>query len=307
MKYKIAFVIPVHNRLEYNKECLQILEKQKETLFFSSNDIEIIVVDDGSTDGTGEWIRENRKDVIVLQGDGNLWYSGSMNLGMKYAIENFDSDFIMVWENDIFPVDDYFNQLQYILNDWDGKTLICSKLYYRVQPDKIFGMGGTFDIKTGRKSLIGRTQTDGPEYQKDIEVDWFLGQGVLIHKDIISKVGYLDEKNFPQYHADVDYSLRAKEAGYTNMVFQKLKLLNDTEMTGISHLKNKSLKQFFESLTSIRSNTNLAKDIIFYRIHTKGITAYQVLIKKYVTYIGSYFKWTFLGWFGMRRKNEDLL
>lgn len=306
VKYKIAFVIPVHNRLEYNIECLKILEEQEGSSFFTNNEIKIIVVDDGSTDGTGDWIREHRPEVDVVVGDGNLWYSGSMNLGMKYALENYQSDFIMVWENDIFPVDNYFEHLQPIMEKWDGNTLICSKLYYRVQPDKIFGMGGTFDVKTGRKSLIGRTETDGPSYQKDREVDWFMGQGILIHKDIIEKVGYLDAKNFPQYHSDADYGLRAKQAGYKNIVYKDLKLLNDTEMTGVSHLKNKSFKQFIESLTSIRSNTNLAKDIKFYRVHTKGARAYLYLVKKYVSYSGSYFKWTVLGWFGMKRKNEEL-
>ena len=271
MRYKIAFVIPVHNRLDYNKECLQTLEQQKETLFFKNNEIKIIVVDDGSTDGTGDWIREYRKDVTVLQGDGNLWYSGSMNLGMRYAFDHFDSDFIMVWENDIFPVDAYFDHLQEILERWDGNTLICSKLNYRSHPERIFGMGGTFDPKTGRRRLIGMSKLDGPEYEADREVDWFLGQGVLLHKDIVAKVGYLDEKNFPQYHADIDYSLRARYAGYKNIVYHKIKLLNDTSMTGISHKKDKSLKDFIESLTSIRSNQNIKKDLKFLRIHGTSI------------------------------------
>lgn len=306
MKYKIAFVIPVHNRLDYNKECLQILEQQKETLFFTNNEIHIILVDDGSTDGTGDWVRENMPEVIVLEGDGNLWYSGSMNLGMKHAYENMACDFIMVWENDIFPVDDYFNNLQKIIDDWDGNTLICSKLYYRVQPDIIFGAGGSFDFKTGRKSLIGRGEKDGPKYQVDLETDWFLGQGVLIHKDIVEKIGYFDDKNFPQYIADVDYGLRAKKGGCRNVVYHNLKLLNDTEMTGISHIKNKTVKQFFQSLFSIRADTNIIKDIKFYRIHTTSLLAYRVLIMKYLVYTGSFIKWKVLGWFGVQRKNQEL-
>ena len=68
MKYKIAFVIPVFNRLEHNKECLKILEEQKDTKFFTRNEIIIIFVDDGSTDGTEAWIRENYPEVVVLRG-----------------------------------------------------------------------------------------------------------------------------------------------------------------------------------------------------------------------------------------------
>lgn len=306
MEYKIAFVIPVHNRLKYNQECLEMLVQQSKTRFFLENKVKIIVVDDGSTDGTGDWIRENHPEAVVLQGDGNLWFSGAINKGINYAFENFQSDFIMVWENDIFPVNGFFDHLQEILEKWDGKTVICSKLFYRVQPERIFGMGGTFDRKTGKRSLIGRTEIDGPQYQEDIEVDWFLGQGVMIHKEILEKVGLLDEKNFPQYHADVDYGLRAMKGGYKNIVYHNLKLLNDTEMTGISHKKDKSIKDFIESLTSIRSNMNIRKDLRFTRIHTTSIRAYMTLFKRYFVYTGSYLKWKVLGWFGKRKANEEL-
>jgi len=304
---KIAFVIPVFNRLDYNKECLRILDKQRDTSLFVKNEIVIIVVDDGSSDGTGDWIRENHPEVIVLQGDGNLWYAGSMNLGMRYAFETLDSDFIMVWENDIFPLDNnYFNNLQVILDKWDGKSTICSRLYYRIQPEIIFGIGGIFNFKTGKKGLIGRGDRDTPENSRDMEVDWFLGQGVLIHRDLVENVGYFDNINFPQYSADVDYGVRMKKGGYKNIVYYELKLLNDTETTGLSHQINKTLGQFFTSLFSIRSATNIRRDINFYRIHTTSIFAYRMVVKKYFIYTGSFVKWGVLGWFGIRRKNEEL-
>lgn len=303
---KIAFVIPVFNRLKYTQECLEILEQEKSTSFFKKNDIKIVIANDGSTDGTEEWVNKNYPEVIVLQGTGDLWYAGSMNLGMRYAFNELESDFIMVWENDTYPIDNYFENLQQILEKWDGKTLICSKLFFKVQPNIIFGMGGTFNTHTGARSLIGRTQPDGPEFANDLEVDWFLGQGVLVHKSIVDVIGYFDDKNFPQYHADVDYSLRAKEGGFKNIVYPGLKLLNDTEATGISHIKNKSFKQFFESLTSIRSNLNFKKDIIFIRKHSNSARSYYELIKRYGIYTGSFLKWKTLSIFGIQKKNDEL-
>lgn len=308
MKYRITFVIPVHNRLDYTKECLQVLENQRDTLFFTFNEIKIIVVDDGSSDGTYEWIKGNYPEILVLRGDGNLWYSGAMNMGMKHAFEKFMSDFIMIWENDTFPKNGYFNSLQRILENWDGNTLICSKLYYRHRPERIFGMGGIFDRKTGKKRLIGRTELDGPEYQQNREVDWFLGIGVLIHKEIVANVGYFDEKDFPHYHADADYSLRAVNKGYRNVVYHELMLLNDTETTGISHKKNKSFKDFFKSLTSVKSNLNIRRNMKFYRRHTTSALAYLSLLKTYCIYTGSFIKWKVLGWFGKRREDyRDLI
>ena len=303
---RIAFVIPVFNRLNYTQECLEILKNHKDCKFFTENDISVIIADDGSKDGTGEWVRSNYPDVIVLQGNGNLWYSGSLNLGIRHALSKLNSEFIMVWENDTYPVDDYFGNLQSIIEKWDGKSIICSKLYYKVQPDVIFGLGGTFDPRTGIIRLIGRQEPDRPEFNEVMEMDWFLGQGVMIHRDIFDKVGLFDEINFPQYYADIDYSLRAKRAGYHNIIYPNLKMLNDTENTGLTHLKNKSFKQFFDSLTSIKSNNNIIRNIKFNKIHTTSPLANYYLCKKYFIYTASFIKWKVLGWFGIKRESEEL-
>lgn len=305
--YKISFIIPVHNRIDYNKECLGILDRQKKSSFFTKNEISIIVIDDGSTDGTKEWIEKNYPEVIVLVGDGNLWYSGSLNKGFKYAFDELGCDFVNVWENDIVPMDDYFENLQSILEKWDNNTLISSKLVYKNQPEIIHSMGGMFDPRTGKKGLIARNKPDGPDYQKPLEIDWFSGQQILIHKSILEKVGNFDEKNFPQYHADIDFSLRARKAGFKIMMYPGLKLLNDTEATGINYAHNPSLKQFMQSLFSMRSNSNIRRNIKFWRKHTTSILAYKEFIKTYVVHIGNFVRWKVLGWFGIKKKNKNLI
>jgi len=304
---KIAFIIPVHNRLVYTRECLALLQQHKDSTFYRNNRIYTIVIDDGSTDGTSQMIRDEFPEVIVLQGDGNLWYSGCLNLGIRHALRELDCDFINIWENDIVPAEHYFDNLQSIMERWDGKSLICSKLVYKNHPEIVFSMGGVFNSRTGHKSLIGRNKPDGPEYQKTIEADWFSGQQLLLHKDIISAVGYFDDKNFPQYHADIDYSLRAKKAGFKNVIYPELILLNDSETTGINHARNKSFRQFFDSLTSIRSNTNIYKDFLFYKKHSSSILAYAALVNRYTIYTLSFIKGKVYALFGIKKDKSDLL
>lgn len=302
----IALIIPVFNRLDYTKECFHILDEQKGTEFFQKNVIHIILADDGSSDGTESWVKKHYPEVIILRGDGNLWWSGTMNLGVKHALDELQCDFILLWENDIIPVDDYFNNLQSVIEGLEPGIMVCSKVFYRVQPNRIFAMGGRFDSRSGKKSLIGRGVIDNKKYSKILEVDWSLGQGVLIHKSIFKAVGYFDEKRFPQYSGDADFSLRVKEAGYRNLVYPNLKLLNDTETTGISHNSNMSLKEFLQSLHSIRSNSSIVKDMKFYRVHATSVLAYKALIKKYFIYTGSFVKWKVLSWFGVNRKNQEI-
>jgi GT2 family glycosyltransferase len=298
---KIGIVIPVFNRLEFTQECLGILEKQKSSSFYRKNEVFTIVVDDASTDGTGEWVPAHYPGVILLKGTGDLWFSGSMNKGMKYALDELACDYILIWETDIFPCEEYFNDLQSIMEKSSTQDILSSKVMIRNQPEIIFGLGGYFDTKTGDKGLIGAREKDGPEYGTAREVDWFLGQGVLLHKSCFEKVGYFDEKVFPQYHADIDYSLRAKKAGFRIMVYPELLCWNDTEMSGISHIKKKSIPVFIRTLFSLRSNYNIMKDIRFYNRHTTNIVAYKYLLIKYIEYVGGYIKWGVLGWFGVKK------
>ena len=78
MANTIYIVIPVFNRLKFTKDCLDSLRKQ------SYGEFKVIVVDDGSTDGTYQHLKENYPEVIVLQGDGNLWWAGIHSPGTYY-------------------------------------------------------------------------------------------------------------------------------------------------------------------------------------------------------------------------------
>lgn len=304
-RFTIAILVPVFNRLDQTRNCLKILADQNKSAFFSNNDIFTIIADDGSTDGTSDYVKANYPEIIVLHGNGNLWWSGSMNLGIKYALDKLACDFILLWENDIMPLPNYFNNLQSILTERNENQIICSKIYYKVNAAVIFAMGGIFNSRTGYKKLIGRQENDAEEFQQAKVVDWFCGQGILIHKTVFEKIGYFDEKNFPQYHGDADFALRAKKAGFINIVYPQLKITNDTSTTGISHKKDKNLGQLLASLTSIRSNTNVIKDIKFYNRHTTNIFAYRALIKKYFVYIGSHVKWKVLGLFKKHKKYDE--
>ena len=111
----ISIIIPVYNRLEVTIDGLQKLTaslKEHNLSIKSHFNYEIIVVDDGSTDGTSKWIIENYPSINILKGDGNLWWSGAINLGVKYSIETLDSEHVILWNNDIFPQNNFFKQVE---------------------------------------------------------------------------------------------------------------------------------------------------------------------------------------------------
>ncbi len=114
-KKRVALLIPVFNNLEFTKGCLNKLENLIGNNLQKHLEYSIIVIDDGSKDGTSRWIEDNYPDVIVLQGDGNLWWSGGINMGAAFAVQQGDYDYVMLWNNDIIPADDYFTELDALI------------------------------------------------------------------------------------------------------------------------------------------------------------------------------------------------
>lgn len=258
----------------------------------------IIVVDDGSTDGTLQWVKKHFPEVVVLQGDGSLWWSGSINMGVEYSLANTDADFILWWNNDIISSEDYFKNLFEILSQVDENHLVGSKIF-RLNENKVWGMGGKFDPVRGTKFMYGEMQPDIPDLQMPLRVEWFPGMGTTIHRNVYREIGLLDNKNFPQYHGDSDFTYRAAAKGYVLKAYPQLRIYNDVSNTGLRH--DNSFRQLTRSLTSIKSNYNIKKDLLFYKKHSNSIRAYTPLINKYGKYIGGYFKWKILGMFGKQR------
>jgi len=299
---KIAVLIPIHNGLEFTRHSLKILiEGINKSLWKLNIDLYIIVIDDGSTDGSSLWIRQNYPDVVICKGNGNLWWSGAINMGAKFALNSLDCSFVLLWNNDVIPDQNYFSNLFSLLKSNENAQLFGSKILIK-DSDKVWFMGGIFKASTGRKKMIGLQQPDSDQYNKITECDWLTGMGTIVHKSVIEKIGYWDEKNFPQYHGDSDFSYRAKKAGFPVCVYPELIIWNDITNTGSAH--EFTWKSLIASLSSIRSDFNFKKDLLFYRKHSSGIIAYFYLFYKYFRFIGGFIKNKYFSFYSFQKKQS---
>jgi len=286
---KISVIIPIHNRLNITKEGLKCLHDSLEIYNregAGSCDYKVIVVDDGSTDGSSEWISENYPDTNIVKGDGNLWWSGAINRGAQFAINKLNSDWILLWNDDAVPAKNYFLQLeQVLLTPNIADTIIGSKILYKNNPTKIWSVGGYFNRFTGSYGMYNEVkQTD-----RFMQCDWLAGMGTLVPVALIKKYNiWWDEKRFPQYHGDSDYILRCKRLGVTIVTCLDLVLYNNTETTGLTTKRN--LREAIKGATSIRSNFNFRKYLMFYSDHGLFPIAYTGLFKKYFYYFGGFIK-----------------
>ncbi len=296
---RIALVMPVFNHLDFTRRCLDTLRELIFNQNFKTVEYRVVVIDDGSTDGTAAWISSAHPEVDLVPGDGSLWWSGGVNAGARYAMEVLGADYILLWNNDVTPAADYFTQLDLIVKEADEDTLIGSKIYYHGNENLVWSYGGIFNPVTGKKYMYGMDHPDSDRYEQPMQVDWLPGMGTLVPVRVIESIGFWDEKVFPQYHGDSDFTYRASRAGYRVVVQPSLKMWNDKTSSGLTH--GNSVRGLFRMLTNIRSNLNIRKNIIFYQRYATSPRAYCYLCRTYLKVIGGFLKWRLLSVFGKNR------
>ncbi len=240
---KVSIVTPIHDGISYTLKFLKSLEK------VSYPNFEIIIIDDGSTDNSAEIIKEKYPKVIILKGDGNLWWSAATNLGVKEALKN-KADYIVTINNDVEVAPDFLTKLIECAKEYPN-SLIGSKIYEE-GTQKLWYYGGIVDWKRGEFNH------NLDDKQSIFNADWLTGMGVLIKQEVFKKIGFYNAKKVPQYFGDLEFSMRAKKNGYNLIVSGKSIVYNNAESCGnIKYGKKLNFTLFIKSLFSIKSDTNI--------------------------------------------------
>lgn len=203
-------VIPVHNRRMITRQCLLCLYQQT----FAR--LKVIVVDDGSSDGTSEMIRAEFPEVILLHGDGNLWWTGATNMGVRYALTQcHKEDYILVINDDVFVQPDYVDTL-FNVAESNPSTLVQS-VY--VDASNVILDGG---IRINWITAKWRAVNKGVPLSSfakgySCAASTLTGRGTLIPAKVFFEVGLYDDVHFKQC-GDTDLPRRAQNAGYQLIV-----------------------------------------------------------------------------------------
>ncbi len=216
---RICIVLPVHNRKLYTCNILtQIyaqLEKDKELDITT-----VIVVDDGSTDGTKELIQNKFPLVHLLIGDGSLWWTGAIVKGMKYAIYTLNADYLVWLNDDLSIVNDFMRNLIDIFRSSQYEETIVGG----VVRDKTYS---NWIVYSGIKD---EQRIDNLNYfseSEEVDVSILHGNIVVIPRKIINKIGFPDDAKFTQNGGDFEYTERAKKSGFRVILFLKIQATAD--------------------------------------------------------------------------------
>lgn len=241
---KVYILIPTRNRKEYLLQCLKSLKEQ------TYKDIEIVIIDDGSTDGTKDII--SKENVTLLKGDGNLWWTGAMRLGVEYILPKANKgDYILIQNDDTYMYPKYIEELVK-LSGKNKRICLGTTLVEKESGKKIYNshriVKGSF-----RPALI---ESD----EEIIDTETISGRGALIPLEVFQSIGNFS-KLFPQYASDYDFFCRAKKKGFRLGVSNNIETISTNPKPNLSKRiksnKKISFKDFLQLYFSRRSSNNL--------------------------------------------------
>lgn len=190
----VDIVIPVHNRKAITLRCLERL-RESGVLAWATP----LIVDDGSTDGTSEAVREQYPEAVLVVGDGNLWWTGAVALGMQRSLDRGSS--LIFWLND----------------DCLPEPGTMELLARRSRENGVISTAQAFTPSGGCYRAYERTRSGLRElFAKPGEIlacDTFNGNCVCIPRAWVEKTGLPDAASFPHMHGDIDYGLRLSRSG----------------------------------------------------------------------------------------------
>ncbi|MCF7872323.1 glycosyltransferase family 2 protein [Candidatus Woesearchaeota archaeon] len=251
---KIAVIIVNYNGKKYLKECLDSLRIQTYKYYG------IILVDNGSVDGSVNFIKKYYPEVILMLNKKNEGFSKANNVALKYCLNN-GFDYFVLLNQDTVVQSNFLSEGINMLNNY--ADICCPKILY-YDSKKIWYAGSpVFDnfsdfLKKNILSVIvdkNVGKDDGPEFNEKKEVGFASGCAFFLRKDILENIGFLDENFFFNWETR-DYSKRARDKGYRVMYFPETVVLHNTKPIKDS---KEVIKKFFFSKTGYWMVSGLLK------------------------------------------------
>ncbi len=212
-----SIIIPVHNNRPLTEQCLTALASATPELPY-----EVVVVDNGSTDGTPEFLRRLGGDVQIIRNEDNRGFSKACNQGARVA----KGRYLVFLNNDTIPQQNWLAPLVQEVEEHPEVGVVGSKLLY---PDgTIQHAGVVFSREEGLPyHIYQRWPADAPAVNKRREVQAVSAACVLIRRDLFNAVGGFDE-TFVNGFEDVDLCLKVRERG-KQVIYQPRSVLYHLE------------------------------------------------------------------------------
>lgn len=274
MNPSVAIIIVNWNSYEVTSQCLESLK----TIIY--NNYEIIVVDNGSSDHSGDTLKKSFPEITLLKNDVNEGFTGGNNRGIHYAL-NKEFNYLLLLNNDTVVTNDFLTVLINSIESSPKVGAVQPKIMFNRERDVIWSAGGTLNNFLFLTKTRGENEIDRGQYNARWNPEWITGCCFLVRTTVIREIGPLDEKFFI-YFEDSDWSLKIRQAGFQLLYEPQSVIYHEVGMS------NKNRKNHNEGNISPFSHyVNVRNHLYMVRRYARGVNklgawSYQVI--KFVSY-----------------------
>lgn len=211
MEQKVTIIIPNYNGLAFMEPCIEALNRQ------SFKHFSILAVDNGSTDGSREWLEEHQIPAVFLEE--NKGFSGAVNVGIRQA----KTPYVILLNNDTQADPDYVGELVKAIERSPKIFSVSSRMIQMSRPDLMDDAGDMYSV-LGWAYQRGVGQP-AARYNKPCRIFAACAGAAIYRRRVFEEIGYFDETHFA-YLEDIDVGYRAKLHGYDNIYWPAAKVLH---------------------------------------------------------------------------------
>ena len=291
---RVAIITINYNGLEDTMECLESLKK------ISYPNYEVIVVDNGSRGNDTDVLEDKFGNYIhLIRNDQNYGRCGGTNIGMRYALDNSNPDYLLLLDNDTVVDPEFLTEMVKVAEADPAIGRAGAKIYYYDEPERLQFVWGKMDFwrgdligMRGVERVLGRKKIDRGQHDSIKEVEYVVGWCALIKRKVVKSIGMLDEAYFFSWE-DVDYCLRTKEAGYKVVYIPKAKIWHKfrsaNKVDGLLQYHNPRNRFRFMKQYATRWQY-LSFLIYFFGVHFWLATAYYLIWRRHPRVLLSFYK-----------------
>lgn len=208
-------------------------------------ELQIVVSDNGSTDGSVEMVRQEFPEVHLLTREKGVGYAKGASLGMEFLADR--TKYIFSTTNDVLVDPEMINALvDYAEAHPDAGVLGC-KIYYHDKGDLLWSAGGRMHPLFAHSYHFGWNRHDGPRYNEVRECDYVTGCGFMFPSAAAKKVNYF-KADLVFYSEDADFCYCVREAGYKIVYVPAAKMWHKTSTT---LAKNRPVQLYYSTRNNL--------------------------------------------------------
>jgi GT2 family glycosyltransferase/ubiquinone/menaquinone biosynthesis C-methylase UbiE len=201
----VSIIIPVSNNMEFTQQCLEALAVNTQY-----EPYEVIIVDNGSTDDTGEFLKCLEGDIKIITNDQNRGFAIACNQGAKDA----QGDYLVFLDNDTVPQPGWLEGLVSVVREQPDVAIVGSKLLYK--DNSVQHAGVVFNVSNNGifiYHIYKGFDREAPAVNRAREFNAVTAACMLIREDIFTESGMFDE-TFVNGYEDVDLCLKVRDQGH---------------------------------------------------------------------------------------------